>query len=276
MGRKRFEQKFGDEFLASIPACPGVYLWRDSEGALLYVGKAVHLRRRISQYRNATRLKRDRKMRDIVKRAATLEWETCETDLDACLREIRLIQEHRPPVNVAGAFSARYPFLGIAFDAKSVRLLFTASPENQGEFRLFGAFRSRQTVLEAFFALVRLLRFVGHAKPKPLGRRGEYHFVFRQLPEESGARWTKFFLGEEREPLEDLALRLLSNAGARAKAQDVQDDIDAVRRFWDEEAVPLANAIRGTGYAAYPVPQTERDPLFLRFRAGAPSGTLPP
>ena len=47
MGRKRFDRKFGDEFLRSIPAEPGVYLWRGEQGEILYVGKAKHLRRRI-------------------------------------------------------------------------------------------------------------------------------------------------------------------------------------------------------------------------------------
>lgn len=268
MGRKKFDQKFGDEFLAAIPAEAGVYLWRDDAGGILYVGKAVHLRRRIAQYRNASRLKRDRKMRDLVRRAATLEWETCESDLDACLREIRLIQEHRPPINVAGAYSHRYPFLGIGGTGDDdVRFAFTVVETPADGLRMFGAFRSREAVIEAFFALVRLLRFVGHGKPVGPRRAGAYHYAFRKLPRDARTHWARFFLGESRDALEDLTFRLVANAGARAKASDVQKDIDALRRFFDDEAVPLRDVVRGTGFESYPVPQRERDPLFLRFRA---------
>ncbi len=271
MARKRFDQKFGDEFLADIPATAGVYLWRDDAGVILYVGKAVHLRRRIAQYRNASRLKRDRKMRDIVRRATSLEWETCESDLDACLREVRLIQEHRPPVNVAGAYSHRYPYLGVGGEGDDdVRFAFVFSPDHAPDFQLFGAFRSREAVIEGYLALVRLLRFVGHGKRAAGPRQsGAYRYVFRRLPRDARNSWTRFFRGEARDALEDLTLRLLSNAGARAKAVDVQKDIDALRRFWDDEAVPLRAMLLATGYSQYPVPQRERDPLFLRYRAEA-------
>src|SRR4051812_21776276 len=127
MGRKRFDRKFGDEFLSSIPTTPGVYLFRDVEGTILYVGKAKDLRRRLRQYRNATRLKRDKKMVQTVKVAETLEWEICETELDASLREIRLIQEHRPKRNVAGAFSFRYPYLGLKEESGATFLFTTAA-----------------------------------------------------------------------------------------------------------------------------------------------------
>jgi excinuclease UvrABC nuclease subunit len=269
MGRKRFDKKFGDAFLETVPASPGVYWWRDETGAMLYVGKAVHLRRRIAQYRNASRLKRGRKMRDLVQRAVTLEWEICASHLDACLREIRLIQEHRPPANVAGAYSHRYPYLALAQGPRdAIRVAFVTAPENAVDGQLFGAFRSRHVVIEAYLALVRLFRFVGHGSRAPGPRaRGVYQHVFRRLPREAGEQWSRFFRGESRAALEDLTLRLLGNASARAKADAVQADIDALKRFWEEEAVPLRAVITATGYETYPVPQRERDPLFLRFRS---------
>ena len=267
MGRKRFDRKFGDEFLASIPTAPGVYWWRDERGTMLYVGKAVHLRRRIAQYRNASRLKRDRKMRGLVQRAATLEWETCASDLEACLREIRLIQEHRPPENVAGAYSHRYPYLGIDDGEKGeIRFAFVTAPDRAPVRQLFGAFRSRHVVVEAYLALTRLLRFVGHGRRASGPRtRGVYQHAFRRLPPNAAENWSRFFHGDSRDALEDLTFRLLGNAAARAKAEAVQDDIDALKQFWEEEAVPLRSVLVATGYDTYPVPQ--RDPLFLRFRS---------
>ena len=74
-----FDRKFalgGDgerSALAEVPLAPGVYIFRDEAGLPLYVGKAARLRRRLAQYRNATRKKRDRKMSAIVRCSAALE-----------------------------------------------------------------------------------------------------------------------------------------------------------------------------------------------------------
>ena len=52
-----FDQRFGVDFLAGVPTAPGVYRFLDAAGALLYVGKAGSLRRRLAQYRTAGRKK---------------------------------------------------------------------------------------------------------------------------------------------------------------------------------------------------------------------------
>src|SRR5678815_1052149 len=110
MAVRNFDRKFGAEFLESLPGSPGVYLVYDQKGELIYVGKAKNLKRRLSQYRNTLR-KKYRRMRGIVKEAARIEVQCAETDLDACLREARLIQKHRPRWNIVGAYSFLYPLI---------------------------------------------------------------------------------------------------------------------------------------------------------------------
>ncbi len=104
-GARAFDRRLGGAFLASVPRSPGVYLVSDAAGVVIYVGKAVNLRRRLSQYRNATRRKKHRKMREIVKGAASIAFEACATELGAELREAALIRGLAPRWNVAGAFS---------------------------------------------------------------------------------------------------------------------------------------------------------------------------
>src|SRR5262249_14866108 len=112
-GRVRpFDRKFGADFLASVPSQPGVYRLYDATGALLYVGTARNLRRRLAQYRTTRHRKKDRKRRALVRSADRIAWEVCESELDASLAEIRLIQALRPSKNVAGAFPFLYPFIG--------------------------------------------------------------------------------------------------------------------------------------------------------------------
>src|SRR5688500_8508971 len=109
MAVRSFDRKFGAEFLESLPVSPGVYLVYDQEDELIYVGKAKNLKRRLSQYRNTIRRKKYRRMRGIVRAAARIEIQCAETDFDACLTEMMLIQNYRPRWNIVGAYSFLYP-----------------------------------------------------------------------------------------------------------------------------------------------------------------------
>src|SRR4030095_1784462 len=91
-----------------------------------------------------------------------IEWQVCASELDASLTEIGLIQALRPRRNVAGAFSFLYPFIGIQVDGADTRFCLTTSPEAFAAFDIHGAFRSRESTRDAFFALMRLLRLVAH------------------------------------------------------------------------------------------------------------------
>jgi excinuclease ABC subunit C len=266
-----FDRKFGADFLAAVPLEPGIYRFYDAAGALLYVGKARSLRRRLAQYRATRRTKRDRKRRALVRLAARIEWEVCASELEALLTENRAIQTLRPSNNVAGAFPFLYPFIGVQVAGGETRFCLTTSPEAFAGFELYGAFRSRDVTREAFFALMRLLRFVGH--PAPRRRRDRlavprysHVYSFRRLPHGGGELWNALFRGTSRGGLEDLCLRLLEHAGARARGPLVQADLHAVERFFEDEAFTLAAAIAATGYVGYPVPQRDRDELFIRYR----------
>src|SRR4051812_10413732 len=98
----RFEQKFGKDFLSSVPLSPGVYRIFDSDQQIIYVGKAKCLRRRLAQYRKPKRLKKHKKMRTIIAQAARIEFEVCTSEVEASLLELSLIQELRPSLNIAG------------------------------------------------------------------------------------------------------------------------------------------------------------------------------
>lgn len=283
-----FDQRFGVDFLAGVPTAPGVYRFLDAAGALLYVGKAGSLRRRLAQYRTAGRKKNERKRRALVKAAATITWEVCASDLAASLTEIRLIQTLRPRRNVASAFPFLYPYIGIRVDGRETFFCLTTGPEAFPSFELHGAFRSRDATGEAFHALARLLRFVGHPIPRARQRIiGEtayssaaaavyssaaaavYSTVigFRRLPVEASTGWSALLRGASREALESLVLELLEHPGATARRAEIQEDLAAVALFFESEALALARARTATGYSRYPVPQGDRDLLFAEARA---------
>jgi GIY-YIG catalytic domain len=266
-----FDRKFGAGFLAGVPREPGIYRMYDAAGGLLYVGKARDLRRRLAQYRTARRTRKNRKCRALVRSADRIEWQACASELEASLTEIGLIQALRPRRNVAGAFPFLYPFIGLQVDGADTRFCLTTSPEAFAAFELHGAFRSREVTREAFFALMRLLRFVGH----PTARRQRdrlsvprhsHVWMFRRLPRDWPELWKALFRGASRVALEQLSLRLLEYDGACARSAAIHTDLRVVERFFDDEASTLAKAIAVAGYAGYPVPQRDRDALFLRYR----------
>lgn len=273
-----FDRKFGAEFLAGVPAEPGVYQLRDAAGAVIYVGKAASLRRRLAQYRTVGRKKRERKRRALVKAAVAITWEVCDSDLAASLREIRLIQTLRPRRNVASAYCFLYPFLGLRVVARETFFCLTTRPEGFPAFELHGAYRSRDVTREAFDALGRLLRFVGHPIARPRCREiaGAGRGVvtgFRRLPAESAAGWAALLRGESREALEGLALELLEHPGAVARRGEIQEDLAALALFFETEARALARARAAVAYARYPVPQRERDLLFVESRGALRAAT---
>lgn len=276
-----FDRKFGNGFLAAVPPEPGIYRLYDAAGALIYVGKAGNLRRRLAQYRTCRRTKKDRKRRGLVRSAARIEWQVCTSELEASLTEVGLIQTLRPSHNIAAAFSFLYPFIGIQVDGPDTRFCLTTSPEAFATFDLYGAFRSREITREAFFALMRLFRFVAHPAARrrshrPRVPRHSHVYTFRRFPREWPEAWKALLRGASRTALEELSLRLLDSAGARARGATIEADLRALERFFRAEASTLAAAIASTRYVGYPVPQRDRDALFLLHRTATRTSAARP
>jgi hypothetical protein len=266
---RAFDRRLGGGFLETVPRTPGVYRVLDASGAVVYVGKAVNLRRRLSQYRNASRRKKHKKMREIVKSAASVAFEPCASELEAELREAALIRDLRPKWNEAMAFSFLYPMIGLGTDADGRTVIaFSSRPEERPELTWHGAYRSREIAGEAFFGLARLLAHIGHREKATRRPRGErtYVFSFRRLPKTWPAEWSTFLRGEARGALAALVLALTEKPGARREAEAVQADVDALERFYRHEASRLRAACARTSETRWPVPQAERDALFIRAR----------
>jgi predicted GIY-YIG superfamily endonuclease len=275
---KSFDKKFGAEFVAALPGTPAVYRIYDKDGFLIYIGKAKNLRRRLSQYRNAKRRKKHLKMRQIVADAVRIEYELCDSDMDACLLEAKLIQEHRPRWNTAGAFYFLYPLVGIKFENSTTYFCYTTQPESFPDFEFHGAYRSRGITGGAFWALADLLSYVGHRVPRDKKRvipKYSHIVGFRQMPEGWMAQWREFWKGESCAAMENLVLALIENAGARRSGKQIQKSLNQLKLFWRFEAASLRRVREALGYAVYPVPQKERDFLYLkrRFQKAGPALT---
>jgi predicted GIY-YIG superfamily endonuclease len=90
-------RRAGERICRDAPATPGVYVLKDADGRALYVGKAVHLRRRLRAHFADRRW---RALKPEMSRAADAEWREVGSEIEALLREAALIDELRPQVNV--------------------------------------------------------------------------------------------------------------------------------------------------------------------------------
>ncbi len=267
---KDFDKKWGSDFIRTVPDAAGIYIFRDENAEVIYVGKARSLRRRLGQYRLASLKKAHRKMRLIVRKAKTLEFQICASETEALLLENQLIQKYRPMFNIVGAYAFLYPYLGFKQTAeRELALCYTTQPEilDQHGFQLFGAFRSRDVVTAAFDALVELFVYIGHDDPAQRAAFGRISYTriscFRQLDAEWLSLLTDFFRGEDAALLQRLFTCLLEKPGARRHAEAVQMHLKQLRSFFVSEAVRLRTALRQHGRDASMIPQEERDSIFL-------------
>lgn len=271
VSQSTFDSKFGAEFVSTAPTGPGVYRFSNDAGVVIYVGKAKNLRRRLSNYRNATRKRVHRKMRILVREAAKLVYECCESEQAALLLEGELIRKLSPEYNVDGAFAFLYPSIGLGFANRTKLICFTTHPEQFQDLGLewFGCFRSRPRAKLAFHALIDLLELVGHREkvtrlPKHPRLKGSQLVGMRQLPAELDEGLRPFFAGEHMTLLGRLSLQLLGKAKARQDAAVVQTNLKALSHFFEADAARLRTALQCVGSESRHVAQVERDDLFIR------------
>jgi excinuclease ABC subunit C len=96
-------------FLTLLPDSPGVYKYYDAKGKLLYVGKAKHLKKRVSSYFNKTH--DDAKTRILVRQIHSIELILVDSEMDALLLENNLIKENKPRYNILLKDDKTYPWI---------------------------------------------------------------------------------------------------------------------------------------------------------------------
>jgi DNA polymerase III subunit epsilon len=132
-----------------LPHRPGVYLFRGPTGEVLYIGTAVDLRRRVSQYFNGTDPRG--RMKEMVALAGTVDHVECAHSLEAGVRELRMLAAHAPPYNRRSSFPQRWWWVVLS-DEAFPRLSVVRSPRHD---RAVGPFRSRTDAAQTAALLAR-------------------------------------------------------------------------------------------------------------------------
>lgn len=132
-----------------LPCAPGVYMFKDHTGKVLYVGTSTDIRRRVKSYFTAAEQRS--RMNDMIAAASHVTPVVCATVLEAQVREIRLIAEHEPPYNRRSRRPARAPWIKLTGEAFP-RLSIVREVRDDGA-QYAGPFGSRLAATEAVEAL---------------------------------------------------------------------------------------------------------------------------
>ncbi|MCA9034953.1 MAG: UvrB/UvrC motif-containing protein, partial [Planctomycetaceae bacterium] len=145
------------EKVRSFPTTAGVYLMKDSEGRVIYVGKAVNLRSRAGSYfTRAAAI--DRRTAELVTEIADIDYLDAESEVDALLMEARLIKDIQPRFNALLKDDKTFPYLQITTREDFPRIEFTRQPGSSGV-KLYGPFTSAGKLRGTIAVLQRIFRF---------------------------------------------------------------------------------------------------------------------
>ena len=133
--------------LSELPAAPGVYLFRDSSGAVVYVGKAKSLRARVRNYFRSDAA-RDPRLSRMVELVADIETILVTSEAEALLLEATLIREHSPRFNVQLKDDKSFPYVKITVQEPFPRVLVTRRLQRDGS-RYFGPFTNVKAMRRA-------------------------------------------------------------------------------------------------------------------------------
>jgi excinuclease ABC subunit C len=147
----------------ALPDAPGVYLFRDENRKVLYVGKARSLRKRVAGHFSKPGA---RGAGDMVAQIADIDFIATETEAEALLAEQEFIKRHRPLYNVRLRDDKSYPYIGISLDEEYPRIYFTRERHRRGR-AYFGPFSNAKRVRETLDLLGKVFQYRTCDGPEP-------------------------------------------------------------------------------------------------------------
>lgn len=158
-----------EEKLKLLPARPGVYLYRNDEGKIIYVGKAVSLKNRVRSYFQAG-ANHPPKTRIMVEKIADLDFIVTDSEVEALILEQNLIKEYRPHYNILLKDDKSYPYLKVTLAEDFPRVMITRRHVKDGS-RYFGPYTRVGAVNETLRLLKKLFPFRACNQKEPPPRK---------------------------------------------------------------------------------------------------------
>jgi excinuclease ABC subunit C len=241
----------------SIPESPGVYRFRDERGRVVYVGKAKSLRSRLNSY-FADFASLHPRTQSMLRAAARVDWTVVTTEVEALQLEYSWIKEFDPRFNVRYRDDKSYPYLAVLMDEEYPRVQVMRGAKRRGV-RYFGPYSHAWAIRDTVDTLLRvfpvrtcsagvfkragqigrpcLLGYIGKCSAPCVGRIDAA--AHRQLAEE----FCDFMAGQTGRFIKRLEaeMRAASDAEEYERAARLRDDIQALQRAMEKQAVVLAD-----------------------------------
>src|SRR5919205_26494 len=254
------------EQLATLPAKPGVYLFRDERGQVLYIGKAKSLRPRVRSYFQKTPDSRSTIQR-LPERVSDVEEIVTNTEVEALHLEQNLVKRHRPPFNVRLRDDKSFPYIAVTVEDDYPRVMFTRERHRRGVV-YFGPYANAKKVRETLDVLNRVFQYRPCEGPKPGRHSGipclDFHIERCHAPcvgniskDDYGAiidRVIEFLSGNAR-PIERELERQMKEAAAAERFEEAaryRNRLFSIRHLAERQAAdrPAIGSVDVIGIAA--------------------------
>ncbi len=238
-----------DEQRRKLPDQPGVYLFSDAEGKVMYVGKATSIRKRVAGHFSG---KTSRGSYGFVDQIAAIDFLVTETEAEALLAEQQFIKRHRPRFNIRLRDDKSYPYIGISLDEEFPRAYFTRERHRSSRI-YFGPYSSAKRVRETLDLLGRLFQYRTCEGPEPGRRSGvpclDYYikrcgapcvgYVDRDEYRRGIDAIVDFLSGRYRDVERDLERKMAEAAAEEEfeRAAVLRDRLEAVRSLMERRSV---------------------------------------
>ena len=232
-----------------LPDQPGVYLFKDERGEVMYVGKATSIRKRVGGHFSGKSTSGGAEM---IERIATIDFLVTETEAEALLAEQQFIKRHRPRFNIRLRDDKSYPYIGISLDEDFPRVYFTRE-RHRSQRLYFGPYSSAKRVRETLDLLGRLFQYRTCEGPEPGRRSGvpclDYYikrcaapcvgYVDREEYRRGIDAIVAFLSGRYRDVERDLERKMAEAAAAEEfeRAAVFRDRLESVRSLMERRSV---------------------------------------
>lgn len=237
-----------EQKLKTLPKTPGVYLMKNAQGKIIYVGKALTLKNRVSSYFQHGR--KDPKTAALVAEIADFDYILVSTELEALILECNMIKRYSPYYNIMLRDDKHYPYIRIDFNERFPRVSVTRRVENDGA-KYFGPYIAAHLLhdildtLSAMFPLRTCKKdIVPNAKTRPCinfemgrclapcaGKVSEYDY--KRMTSEVADFLSGRYKGLEKQLVEDM--RAASEAMEYEKAAAARDRLTALHRLFEKQ-----------------------------------------
>ena len=241
-----------EEELKKLPGKPGVYIMHGEKDEIIYVGKAVSLKKRVRQYFQSSRNK-GAKIEQMVTHITRFEYIVTDSELEALVLECNLIKEHRPKYNTMLKDDKTYPFIKVTVNEPYPRVLFSRTMKKD-KAKYFGPYTS-STAVKDVIELVRkiyMVRSCNRNLPRDCGKDRPclyYHMkqctapcqgnVSEEAYKQNIGQVLHFLNGNYKETIDQLTEKMMT-ASEDMRFEDAagyRDLINSIRRIGERQKI---------------------------------------